>query len=53
MQIHPGLKINSSKIDELNALLGKINTAEDFFKEIESLRSMEKEQVNSNDSIEE
>ena len=48
MQIHPGLKIESSKIKELDTLLGRINTADDFFKIIESLKSMEKDRVEQN-----
>ena len=48
MQIHPGLKIESSKIKELDTLLGRINTADDFFKIIESLKSMEKDCVEQN-----
>ena len=48
MQIHPGLKIESSKIKELDTLLGRINTADDCFKTIESLKSMEKDCVEQN-----
>ena len=48
MQIHPGLKIESSKIKELDTLLGRINTADDFFNIIESLKSMEKDRVEQN-----
>ena len=48
MQIHPGLKIESSKIKELDTLLGRINTADDFLKTIESLKSMEKDRVEQN-----
>ena len=48
MQIHPGLKIESSKIKELDTLLGRINTADDFFKIIESLKSMEQDCVEQN-----
>ena len=48
MQIHPGLKIASSKIKELDTLLGRINTADDFFETIESLKSIEKDSVEQN-----
>lgn len=43
MQIHPGLKINSSKIQELTSLLSAINTADDFFNTITALKSKEEQ----------
>ena len=43
MQIHPGLKINSSKIQELTKLLSAIDTADDFFNTITTLKAKEEQ----------
>lgn len=43
MQIHPGLKINSSKMQELTKLLSSIDTADDFFNTITALKSQEEQ----------